>query len=133
MINEKYTRSFSVAEMACKCGQCEGYPIAKMNMGFMLHLQKLRDLVAAPFIITSGYRCLAYNQAIGGSPRSYHLRGMAADISLAEGHIRGSQATFRAEIVRYGIKAGMNGFGIGKDFIHVDSRPFSKSRIWVYS
>lgn len=129
----KYTRSFSVAEMACKCGQCEGYPIAKMDLGFMLKLQKLRDLIAAPLIITSGYRCLASNIASNGSPRSYHLRGMAADISLAEGHIRGSQATFRAEIVRYGMAVGMNGFGIATNFIHVDGRPLSKSRMWVYS
>ena len=133
MLNEMYTRSFSVQEMACKCNQCEGYPIAKMNLGFMLKLQKVRDLIAAPLIITSGYRCMKHNLASGGSPRSYHLRGMAADISLAEGHIRGSQATFRMELVEYALKAGLYGIGIGSNFIHLDSRGYGKRRMWVYS
>ena len=132
MIIKKYTNNFTVAEMACPCDHCQGFEIAKMDMGFMLRLQKLRDLMAAPLVITSGYRCLAHNQSIGGSPRSYHLLGRACDISLAEGHIRGSQATFRAEIIRYGLTAGMNGFGIAPNFIHVDDRAFGKSRCWLY-
>ena len=34
--------------------------------------------------ITSGYRCPALNEAVGGAPSSQHLRGEAADIHIAD-------------------------------------------------
>ena len=34
--------------------------------------------------ITSGYRCPALNEAVGGAPASQHLRGEAADIHIAD-------------------------------------------------
>ncbi len=42
-------------------------------------LQPLRDEVG-PIVVTSGYRCLALNRAIGGAERSQHMTGQAADI-----------------------------------------------------
>jgi len=33
-----------------------------------------------PFVVTSGYRSSAVNDAVGGAEGSYHLQGMAADI-----------------------------------------------------
>jgi uncharacterized protein YcbK (DUF882 family) len=44
-------------------------------------LQPLRDLVARPLTINSGYRCLALNTAVGGQPSSQHTKGEAADVS----------------------------------------------------
>jgi len=41
-----------------------------------LSAQAGRDV---PMIVTSGYRCPALNAAVGSSPRSDHLRAMAAD------------------------------------------------------
>jgi len=43
-------------------------------------LQKLRDRVGRPIIITSGYRTPKHNKKIKGAKKSYHLKGMAADI-----------------------------------------------------
>ena len=43
-------------------------------------LQPLRTLLAAPIYVRSGYRCLALNEAVGGSSTSQHMRGEAADI-----------------------------------------------------
>lgn len=34
-------------------------------------------------IVTSGYRCPELNRAVGGTPRSQHLRGEAADIYVS--------------------------------------------------
>ena len=43
-------------------------------------LQKLRDLLKQPIVITSGYRTPEHNKVVGGAKDSYHLRGMAADL-----------------------------------------------------
>ena len=43
-------------------------------------LQPLRDHLGRPVVVTSGYRCLLLNTAIGGSEHSQHIYGEAADI-----------------------------------------------------
>jgi len=42
--------------------------------------QPLRDNFGVPIYISSGYRSPALNEAIGGSPRSFHSHGMALDL-----------------------------------------------------
>ena len=43
-------------------------------------LEPLRARVKRPIIVTSGYRSASINRRIGGSNRSQHCRGEAADI-----------------------------------------------------
>ena len=43
-------------------------------------LDPLREAIGSPVIVSSGYRCPELNNAVGGSPTSYHLLGLAADI-----------------------------------------------------
>ena len=50
-----------------------------------LVLDPLRDAFDHPILVNSGYRCEALNAAVGGSPRSQHRLGQAADIRLAPG------------------------------------------------
>lgn len=47
-------------------------------------LQPIRDHFKIPVIVTSGYRSVEYNKAIGGSqkPLSQHTKGQAVDIDL---------------------------------------------------
>lgn len=47
-------------------------------------LERVRVLVAGnrPIIVTSGYRCLALNRAIGSADTSAHVLGMAADFHV---------------------------------------------------
>lgn len=42
-------------------------------------LEKVQALLGAPLEISSGYRCAALNEAVGGSGNSQHVRGLAAD------------------------------------------------------
>jgi zinc D-Ala-D-Ala carboxypeptidase len=42
-------------------------------------LEPIRSLLGARMTLSSGYRSVALNQAIGGSPTSYHCLGLAAD------------------------------------------------------
>lgn len=45
-----------------------------------LVLEPLRVKLVRPVVITSGYRSLALNRAVGGSPTSHHTQGRAADL-----------------------------------------------------
>ena len=44
-------------------------------------LEALQALLGAPLEISSGYRCAALNEAVGGSSASQHMQGLAADIA----------------------------------------------------
>lgn len=102
--------NFSKTELSCKCcgvNACE--PV------FVEALQELRDEINRPLILTSAYRCEKYNQEIGGSERSQHILGLAADIKCENSYQR-------YEIVSKALELGFSGIGIHKDFIHVDLR-----------
>lgn len=43
-------------------------------------LDMLRDELGYPIIVNSAFRTPSVNDAVGGSPRSLHLKGRAADI-----------------------------------------------------
>jgi hypothetical protein len=44
-------------------------------------LEEVRALLGAPILVSSGYRSPALNKAIGGSPTSAHMHGLAADFT----------------------------------------------------
>jgi hypothetical protein len=44
-------------------------------------LEAVRALLGAPLEISSGFRCAALNQAVGGSSTSQHVQGLAADFA----------------------------------------------------
>ena len=46
-------------------------------------LQPLRNEVNRPITISSGYRCLKVNSAVGGVPTSQHVLGQASDIKVS--------------------------------------------------
>lgn len=74
----KLTKNFSRSEFACK-DQC-GFDDIDIRLVEML--QQVRDHFDAPITITSGCRCEAHNTSVGGSHRSQHLYGKAADFRV---------------------------------------------------
>ncbi|MEW5920995.1 MAG: D-Ala-D-Ala carboxypeptidase family metallohydrolase [Bacillota bacterium] len=75
-------------------------------------LQALREALGRPVIINSGYRNREHNAAAGGSPDSYHLRGMAADIRVP--------SMSPAELATAARQAGFRGIIVYSTFVHVD-------------
>jgi len=45
-------------------------------------LDRIREDYGAPVIVSSGYRNVEVNKAVGGVPNSWHLYGLAADIMV---------------------------------------------------
>lgn len=74
------TKNFTRLEFQCPCG-C-GQQSADTELAEKLQL--IRDKVDRPLKITSGYRCILHNAAVGGSSGSKHRYGMAADWRLVD-------------------------------------------------
>ena len=47
-------------------------------------LEAVRALLGAPLEISSGFRCAALNEAVGGSSTSQHVQGLAADFACPD-------------------------------------------------
>ena len=74
------TPHFVMAEYACDCaGYCDGWPCA-MEPELLEKIEALRCYFGRPIIITSGVRCAARNEEVGGVSWSFHKRGYAADL-----------------------------------------------------
>lgn len=95
-----------------------------MSPSFMNRLQTARDLAGVPFYVSSAFRSRSYEHKKGRSGLSMHVYGRAIDL-------RCSDSSTRYRIVEAAIKAGFNGIGIGKTFVHLDDRDDNKF-IWLY-
>lgn len=78
--NLKITEHFKVKEFACK----DGSPIVFVDEYLAVLLEILRKTIKKPVIITSGYRTPEHNKKVGGAKNSFHMRGMAADITVKD-------------------------------------------------
>jgi uncharacterized protein YcbK (DUF882 family) len=45
-------------------------------------LQPIRDAWGSSIVVTSGFRAVKVNKAVGGSPTSQHCSGSAADLKV---------------------------------------------------
>jgi len=114
----KLSPHFASAEFACPhCGK------VKVTPKLIKLLEELRKEIGnRPIVITSGYRCIEHNKAVGGHPKSYHTKGLAADIRASG--IAPIDLFFEA------LKLGFSGVGLYDSFVHVDVRPGRKKALW---
>ena len=85
-----------------------------------------RDIYGYPMIISSGFRSVEHNRAVGGSPKSSHLLGWAVDIAI-------TNSRKRFLLVEALLDAGFNRIGISEDFVHCDMDPNkSPNTLWNY-
>ena len=115
----KLSKNFDSSEFTCGCG-C-GYD--DIDSKLVDKLQMLRDLVGKPIIITSGYRCPAYNKKISGYSNSPHLTGEASDIQ-----VKGMSPVTLAIIAN---RIPYIRLGIYSSHLHIDIRPPMPSKYWL--
>lgn len=116
---------FSEQELKCHCGCGEQL----MDEDFMFKLEQIREDLDFPFILTSAYRCSAYNERVSSTgPDGPHTTGRAVDIAAS--------GIGKYRIMNAAIKAGMTRVGIGKSFIHIDDLTtddgYPDKVIWSY-
>lgn len=88
-------------------------------------LEKLKSYLGADRItIVNGYRCPEHNDAVGGSKKSTHLLGLAADVKL----YKNNKAILGKDICLVAEKLGFAGIGyMRNNSVHLDVSPI---RIW---
>lgn len=107
---------------ACKCG-CRGNQI---DPCVVVTHQALEEECLTTLPVNSGWRCQKHNKAVGGSPTSSHLKGLAADLGCKD-------STERYHILRAAMHQGVSRIGIGKEFVHIDmDRGKDQRVIWLY-
>lgn len=77
-LEQEAVQNFCAYEFACNDRSDE----FKVATELVETLQQIRDHFGKPVLISSAYRTPAYNISIGGSSRSQHCLGTAADIHI---------------------------------------------------
>ena len=111
----RFNQWFRRGEFECKCGCGQDTVDAEL----IKVLTKVRLHYGSPVVINSGNRCWHHNEVIGGSPKSKHPLGKAADFYVKEHNI--------GEVYQWMLGVFDRRYGLGlyvKDkFIHLDVRP----------
>jgi uncharacterized protein YcbK (DUF882 family) len=98
-----------------------------MHPDFVFRLQRLRSKLDRPMFVNSGFRCVTHNINTGGTRKSKHLEGIAADISVLDW-----TSAEKYECLQLAFELGFKGIGIYKRFIHLDTRA-GQGKLWVSS
>lgn len=108
------TKNFKLSEFKCRCKR-EDCSYTLLDLELVIKLQEIRDAIG-PLKVTSGFRCEAHNEAVGGSPTSQHMEGTAADLIPSQGTIEALSDVASS--------IPMDGIGIYNRFVHVDTRGY---------
>jgi len=110
----KLSEHFHREEFECRC--CCGHNTVDYEL--VIVLEKIRQHFDKPVAIYSGCRCERQNDACGGSEKSQHLIGRAADIVV--------QGINPALVMGYLESEYPSSLGIGSypGFTHIDTRTY---------
>ncbi|QDP62322.1 MAG: putative peptidase M15 [Prokaryotic dsDNA virus sp.] len=140
----KLTRNFTLQELIHSdtaqqsgiTGQFNPPPEVVDNLKHLADtvLQPLRFLYGKPIHISSGWRSEALNRAVGGSPTSEHLQGIACDIDVSEGNGLLLLLLLTSNI-QWGQLIIEKGSYINPEWLHISSFRSTKhsNSIWRYN
>lgn len=119
--------NFREVEFRCRhTGTCNMHP------DFMARLQKLREVMNRPLVITSGYRHPTHPVEARKLASGAHTMGRAVDIA--------AQGPFAIRLIAEAVNLGFTGIGVSQKgitrFIHLDdltaNDQFPRPTIWSY-
>jgi uncharacterized protein YcbK (DUF882 family) len=119
----KLTTNFSLGEFACNDAAKTPVPADMIPnvKRLAVNLQVLRYKLGHSITIISGYRTEAHNKAVGGAPKSLHLKALAADIRV---HAINPALVYRAieDCIAEGTMQD-GGLIVYDRWVHYDNRP----------
>lgn len=110
--NVQLSANFTVQEFASH----DGYDTVLIDPDLISLLQKIRDIIGVPIIVTSGYRTVSHNASVGGAQGSLHTLGRAADF-IASGKSTLELAACAENVGAPGILRYVT-----DNFVHIDTR-----------
>lgn len=121
------SQNFVARDFDCPCGYCSDTIV---SMDLIDRLQTMRNEIGSPVFISKsgGFRCHYQQEKLrqGGAETSVgisqHELGNAADIS--------SPPLTGEQLAEYAEKAGFLAIGVGKNWVHVDTR--AEPHRWEY-
>jgi len=119
--------NFWTWEFRCPCLKCRRIKVRVSSL-LLFKLEMIRMAFNdKPVIVLSGNRCPEENKKVGGFPNSEHIPapdGEAADVKIKG--VKPIDIGLAAE------KIGGLRIGIAKTYCHLDVRPPSPSKFWIY-
>jgi hypothetical protein len=115
----KISKYFTVGEATNRDSRripAAGSDVAKNILAMAIELDKIRDAWGKPIGVTSWYRPVAINRAVGGASRSQHINGRGVDIYPIGGDTYAFQDWLDDRWF------GALGYGARRNFCHVDNR-----------
>lgn len=119
--NVPLSANFKSGEFDCKCKNPE-CQTTLVDMDHVAKLQIFRDKTQKSISINSAFRCRKHNEDIGGETNSWHVKGIATDITVAG---------MTPDQVADTCDSMFQGMGRYNSFTHIDSRTDVKAR-WDY-
>ena len=118
---------FAEHEFFCKCpdftDSCHPFDDNLLNAAMLI-----RYFTKEPVIVNSSYRTSLCNKKSGGAPYSYHLLGKALDLNCGSALQNVTEdIVSKGPLYRSLRQCGINGFGIGSSFLHIDTRASGSS------
>jgi len=114
-------------EFRCPCKKCRRKKVRVSSL-LLFKLEMVRMAFdGKPVIVLSGNRCPEENKRVGGYPDSEHIPnpdGEGSDIKIKG--VKPIDIGLAAE------KIGGLRIGIAKTYVHLDIRPPSPSKFWIY-
>jgi len=114
------SENFHIREFKCKDGSKVPEALEANVRLLATQLQALRDFIGIPITINSAYRTESYNASVGGSPKSQHKQGKAADLVTSK-YTPKQLANIIKKLIKEG-KMMQGGVGVYPSFCHYDCR-----------
>lgn len=114
------TENFNLMEFASKDGADFPQEVIKNLYELAKNLEVIRAFYNKPIKVNSGYRSPQHNKNVGGSPKSQHVLGKAADIVI-DG-ITPKELAQGIKVLIENNKISEGGIGIYDTFTHYDIR-----------
>ena len=119
---------FSAAEFLCRCARPECDAIRDVSPDLLARLERLRERLGRPLVVTSGIRCAWQNQRVGGVDGSEHVLGRAADLAMPT-----SPERYAVIEANFTVPTLFTRLGVGGTFVHVGvSDELASKVLWVY-
>lgn len=123
--------NFSLAELRCRCGQCDSSGL-EMDPVFMALLQRLRQVYGKPMQLSSAYRCPRHPNELNKAEPGEHTQGLAVDVRC--------QGADAVKILQLALNLGFVRLGVSQKgtgrFLHLGLAPeggrLPSPMLWSY-